>query len=162
MKVSPKAFGGFALMEVMIALFVLAVGILGAGAMQSIGIQATFGSYNRTQAMILAGDIVDRIRANRAQRASYNNIDTNNPPTPAASCLTAASGCAPSQIVQLDAAEWAKAFQNLRIPNGRGRIVRTGTTDNYVVTVNWSETVWDEGNTSRSSQLQTYQLAVTL
>jgi type IV pilus assembly protein PilV len=153
---------GFALMEVMIALFVLAIGILGAGAMQAVAMQATFGNYNRTQAMVLASDIVDRIRANRAQMVSYNGTDTNEPPSPNESCLSSVSGCSAEQIVDMDKKQWALAFNNLRIPNGRGKVDRTGATDNFVITITWDESEWNDGEKTRSVQPQTYRLAVTI
>ncbi|MEZ5447075.1 MAG: type IV pilus modification protein PilV [Gammaproteobacteria bacterium] len=53
---------GFTLLEVLIALVVLAVGMLGIAALQARGMQYNTDAYARTQATILAYDIIDRMR----------------------------------------------------------------------------------------------------
>lgn len=63
--------GGFTLIEVLISVFVLAVGLLGLGAMQLQSLKFTQGSQWRSQANFLAYDIVERIRANRVAVTDY-------------------------------------------------------------------------------------------
>ena len=53
---------GFTLLEVLIALVVLAVGMLGIAALQARGMQYNTDAYARTQATILAYDMIDRMR----------------------------------------------------------------------------------------------------
>lgn len=53
---------GFTLLEVLIALVVLAVGMLGIAALQARGMQYNTDAYARTQATILAYDVIDRMR----------------------------------------------------------------------------------------------------
>ena len=57
---------GFSLIEVLIALLVLAIGLLGLAALQAQGLRFNHDAYVRTQATHIAYDIVDRMRANRA------------------------------------------------------------------------------------------------
>jgi type IV pilus assembly protein PilV len=53
---------GFTLLEVLIALVVLAVGMLGIAALQARGMQYNTDAYARTQATMLAYDLIDRMR----------------------------------------------------------------------------------------------------
>ena len=62
---------GLSLIEVLISVFILAVGLLGLAAMQLQSLKYTQGSQWRSQANFLAYDIVERIRANRASVADY-------------------------------------------------------------------------------------------
>ena len=73
---------GFSLIEVLIAILVLAIGLLGMANMQASGMRSTHGAYLRTQATFLAGDILDSMRANvtAARGGSYDIafIDSEN------------------------------------------------------------------------------------
>lgn len=62
---------GLSLIEVLISVFILAVGLLGLAAMQLQSLKYTQGSQWRSQANFLAYDIVERIRANRASVTDY-------------------------------------------------------------------------------------------
>lgn len=65
---------GFTLIEVLVALVVLCIGLLGVASLQLTSLKSNHGSAMRTQATYLAYDIVDRMRANRpaALAGSYN------------------------------------------------------------------------------------------
>lgn len=71
---SKKRTSGFSLIEVLIALVVISVGLIGLAALQARGLQYNQGSYLRSQANILAYDMIDRMRINRAraQAGAYN------------------------------------------------------------------------------------------
>ena len=55
---------GFSLIEVLVALLVLSIGLLGLAALQAQGLRFNHDAYVRTQATNLAYDIVDRMRVN--------------------------------------------------------------------------------------------------
>jgi type IV pilus assembly protein PilV len=63
---------GFTLIEVLVALVVLSIGLLGVAALQLMSLRSNHGSAMRTQATFLAYDIVDRMRANRAAALAGN------------------------------------------------------------------------------------------
>lgn len=67
---------GASLVEVMVALFVLAIGLLGVLAMQSRSMQFNQSAYTYTQAMFLANDIAERIRSNASQANAYRGSFT--------------------------------------------------------------------------------------
>jgi type IV pilus assembly protein PilV len=67
---------GFTLVEILVALVVLSIGLLGVAALQLMSLRSNHGSAMRSQATFLAYDIVDRMRANRsAAIAGDYNID---------------------------------------------------------------------------------------
>jgi type IV pilus assembly protein PilV len=59
-------------MEVLITMFILLVGLLGIGALQSQAQIAELESYQRAQALILLSDIVDRMNTNRSTISCFN------------------------------------------------------------------------------------------
>jgi prepilin-type N-terminal cleavage/methylation domain-containing protein len=56
--------GGFTLIEVMIAVLILLVGMLGVVGMQMLSLQANQGAYFRSQAIYIGSEILDAMRAN--------------------------------------------------------------------------------------------------
>jgi len=100
---------GATLIEVLVAIVVLSIGLLGLAGLQATSIQANQGAYYRSQASILAADITDRMRANRkaAQAGAYN-----------LSALTSAY-TATTTRKDKDLSEWIPLVAKL--PNGKAR-----------------------------------------
>lgn len=61
---SHRAQRGFTLIEVLVTLVLISVGLLGVAALQLTTLRGNQDSYVRSQASVLAGDILDRMRAN--------------------------------------------------------------------------------------------------
>lgn len=105
---SPRAIQGFSLVEVLIALFILAVGILGIISLQLFAKQNNFDAIQRTSAAAFATDMVERMRMNRTILANY--ISTAAPvPVDAAmpnTCQDPAAPCTPATIAVHDLANW--------------------------------------------------------
>ncbi|MCU0936634.1 MAG: type IV pilus modification protein PilV [Gammaproteobacteria bacterium] len=101
---------GFSLMEVLVALLVLAIGLLGLAALQARGVKFNHDAYARSQATYLAYQAMDLMRANRA-----------NP---------AASGAAN------DLACWYDALQ-ATLPAGDATVAANG--NQFDVTIRWQE-----------------------
>jgi len=130
-KVHERA-GGFTLLEVLIALVVLSIGLLGIAALQGVGLRSSQGAYLTSQASLLAYDMADRIRANPQTVATYNGFDTD--------CAAAGVGLAGA-----DLQEWSCAVETL-LPNGTGRIDGVeqnfpliGTITQYTITLTWED-----------------------
>ncbi len=64
---------GFSLIEVLIALIIMSVGMLGIAGLYVQSLQAGRTSMFRHQAVALAGDVADRIRANPTAGAAYTD-----------------------------------------------------------------------------------------
>ena len=88
---------GFTLLEVLISLLVIALGLLGLAGLQARLQQAEFESYQRSQAIVLLYDMVDRIRANKATASCYAiTTNTTNGTPYLGTGATASTGCAAS------------------------------------------------------------------
>lgn len=67
---------GFTLLEVLIAILVISIGLLGLAGLMASSMRNSHSAYQRTQATWLAYDIIDRMRVNRAAAiASTNNYE---------------------------------------------------------------------------------------
>ena len=60
---------GFTLVEVMVTMIVLAIGILGLAGLQLAGMRSNYSAYQRTQAILAASDLIDRMRVSPADFA---------------------------------------------------------------------------------------------
>jgi type IV pilus assembly protein PilV len=70
--VGSRAQSGFTLIEALVTAFILAVGIMGIVSLLSISKVSQHESIQRTRAVVLAGDILERIRRNPAGMSVYN------------------------------------------------------------------------------------------
>ena len=68
----PRGQGGVGLVEVMVAVLVLAIGLLGIAALQAITLKNSGSSVQRTQAMVHVYGMADTLRANKSRLASFN------------------------------------------------------------------------------------------
>lgn len=122
--------GGFSLLEVLVTLAILSIGLMGLAFLQAQGLHLNTSAYSRTQASILAGDIIDRMRLNAANAGSY--VSTSSDATPA--------DCdwilAPEAQNDLDC--WYGRLQE-SLPGGDGQITLDGGTGLVTVTVSWQE-----------------------
>lgn len=121
---------GFSLVEVLIALVVIAFGLLGLVALQSHSMKSTHSAHLRTQATLYAYDMLDRMRANReAARAGGYDLALED----------AAPTCNPSDadLIDCDRAEWRADVASL--PNGTGSIGYGAATGFATVRVQWND-----------------------
>lgn len=102
-----KSYKGFTLIEVMVAFFILAVGLLGMAALLTTSVRSNQSAYYRTQAAYLAEDMADRIRANRDTN-NYHAVsaDNKNCVVTAASSTLANNNCATGDMAQWDLYDW--------------------------------------------------------
>lgn len=127
---------GFTLVEVLVALLVLAIGLLGLAALQTMGVKFNQESYLRSQATMIAYDIVDRIRANpTGKTAGYYDTVSATATYTAPNCLGAVN-CTPANIATYDLANW-KARIAASLPDGTGAIATNGT--RRTITITWRE-----------------------
>lgn len=137
---------GFTLIEILVTLFILAIGLLGLAGLLVEGMRNNQGAYLRTQASILAYDMADRMRANRdeAESGSYSGFTTDGASTDLPACATQAGGCSSSQQADLDKAEWARQIQSFgsdmpMLPGGVGTIQVDGASGAFIVSIQWDE-----------------------
>ncbi len=117
--------GGFTLIEVLVALLILSVGLIGIAGLQLTGVKNTRDAYYRTQAVMLAYDITDRMRAN-ITGVTAGNYDAITGSTTGA-CL-GTGGCTAAQMAADDVARW-RADVAERLPGGDAIVCLDSTLD---------------------------------
>ena len=119
---------GFSLIEVLVALLVFSLGLLGIAALLVVSVRTNHSAYQRTQATHLADSMANRMRAN--SRAIWNGDYSGSYPRAgnAASC-TAAAPCGFQGQAQRDVANWSTELGNF-LPNVQASIdcVRSSAT----------------------------------
>ncbi len=120
---------GASLIEVLVTLLVLSTSLLAMAALQTRSLQFNQGAYLRSQANIFAYDMLDRMRINLGNLASYNSALSSVDPkgTPVTTPLAAAD---------LDA--WRRNIA-LTLPEGKGGISCNATNNQCTLTIQWSE-----------------------
>ncbi|QDK96501.1 type IV pilus modification protein PilV [Acinetobacter tandoii] len=105
MKTMISSQKGVGLIEILVALLVLAIGILGFVALQYRAVEATSESINRVQAMNIARDMAERIRANRDGFATYKTETSTaaNQTNFATNCT--ANTCSADDLADFDVAQ---------------------------------------------------------
>ena len=139
---------GFSLIEVLVAMFVVAMGILAlAGLLQS-STRYSKMSELRSTATLLANDVADRIRANpvggELGAGGYDLTDKAFPSPVAAAHApcTSDAPCGPADLAAVDKAEWT-ARVHATLPKGSGWVqfhAGTAPAPDYVdVWVGWAD-----------------------
>ena len=141
---------GFSLVEVLVALLVLSIGLLGICKLVLFSARANDSAYLRSQATTLAYSMLDAMHANRqtAIDGSYNVAAANAATDPGAQCNSAAPCTDSLTLAQYDLFQWKQRLQALG-PTGNGSITTATTTDpvsgttatTATITVTWDDTV---------------------
>ncbi|MFZ2990796.1 type IV pilus modification protein PilV [Ideonella sp.] len=132
--------GGVSLIEVMVAILITSLGVLAMA-----GLLATSARFGKTAefrsvATLLAADMADRIRANRAGVNSYSLPNTSlTTAAPAEGTCATAGACTAAEIAAIDMAEWEAALFN-NLPGGTGHIGTTVPNDGmFDIWVIWED-----------------------
>lgn len=126
---------GFSLVEVLIALIILSVGMLGIASLFVNSMQAGRTSMFRHHAVTLAGDVADRIRANPRAGVSYvAKPGANN------NCVAGGVDCSEAEMAMNDILLWQQQAANT-LPNGDVTILFDNAVNPpmYTISVTWSE-----------------------
>jgi type IV pilus assembly protein PilV len=137
---------GFTLLEVLVALVVLSIGLLGIGKLVLFSARGNDSAYLRSQATALAYSIIDDMRANRAEAEQAAYIVPLGAYGGGGNCVDAA--CTSATLATYDLAGW-KAQMAQALPQGDGTVTTTtvvnpatGTNETTaVVTVQWNDQV---------------------
>jgi type IV pilus assembly protein PilV len=126
---------GFTLLEVLVAIIVLSLGLLGLAGLQAASLRNNQIAYYRAIATQQTYDMADRIRANQAGVAlgSYNNLTATIPADP--DCVT--NTCTPAQIAVADHSQWNNNNARM-LPAGTGTVASVAG-GSFNITVMWTE-----------------------
>ena len=126
---------GFSLVEVLIALIIMSVGMLGIASLYVQSMAAGRTSLFRHNAVTLAGDVADRIRANRTAGAVYATPDGADN-----GCIAGGVNCSAPQMAMHDILIWETQARDT-LPNGDVVVLFNNATvpPRYTITVTWDE-----------------------
>ena len=136
-----KCARGFSLIEALVALVVLSVGLLGIAALYVTSVASGRTATLRTQAVLLAADLADRIRANRTAGLTYDDAASGAGAFTAACQPGGAGGgaCPPTSMANEDKAEWV-ALVTARLPGAVPTVTVLGPLPNtYTIQLAWVE-----------------------
>jgi type IV pilus assembly protein PilV len=116
---------GFSLLEVMVAVFVLAVGLVSVGGLQFTSKRSNFEAVQRATAAMLAQDMMERMRANPSQLHIYNDGGQRvltgafaDPAFDAGTVTCEAAACTPGVLAQYDFFLFDRAVAGVSERNG--------------------------------------------
>jgi type IV pilus assembly protein PilV len=162
MRNSRKSYssGGFSLVEVMVAVLIISIGLLGIAKMQALALSSTGNARLRALASLEAASLASAIRANRTYwAASATAVGTDlvvktsgatvasssdGTLTTAANCAFGGSNapCTTGSLAAYDVQQWATQINNL-IPGVISTIDCTlpavGTPVTCTIQINWTE-----------------------
>lgn len=146
---------GFSLVEVLVALIVVCVGMLGIAKIQALAYASTGNASARAIAALQAASMAASMRANRTYWAlaaapatisissggTISDATLNSTATTATYCLSGVSApCSPATLAAYDLHSWATALGAV-LPGASAAIAcpTTPTPINCTITVNWNE-----------------------
>ena len=119
---------GFTLLEILVAVLIMAIGVLGVIMLEGLALKNNHSAYQRTQATLLSYDLMDRIRANRAMVDDYD-----------ATPISTAS----NSFVKADLAEWEARLLKVLPTASHARSI---SDDKFTVSISWSDNREQDGN----------------
>jgi type IV pilus assembly protein PilV len=154
---------GFTLIEVLVALLIIAIGLLGIAKMQALALSSTGTARMRSVAAIEAASMASMMHANRAYwagissgtesvtvTASSSSFTTSDSTVaaPSTGCpATAATPCTPAQLAGQDLTYWAGDLNQTMPPNAKATISCPAGTATVPVTctleILWTENLVD-------------------
>ena len=131
---TPRRQRGFSLVEVLIALVIMSVGMLGIAGLYVHSLQAGRTSMLRHHAVTLAGDVADRIRANPRATIAYEGVGLNG------NCVSGVVNCDEATMAGHDILLWEQQADDT-LPAGDVEIIfdDTGVPPMYTINITWSE-----------------------
>lgn len=123
-------------MEVLVALVVMSVGLLGIAALYLEGLRAGRTALYRITAVSLAADMADRIRSNRNAGLGYAGAG----PGAANGCVNGPQDCSAEELAADDWFDWRQKLE-AQLPDGAGgKVAISGVAPaTYTITVVWPE-----------------------
>ena len=131
-----RASGGYILVEALITVLIFAIGLLGVVGLQAVALSSSSISNMRTEATVLAIDMSDRMRANRAAADGTLGAGNDGAAPAANACRSiyaaevegAPAACTPAELAADDMFDWLDQVQQ-SLPAGEGTVCIDSTPD---------------------------------
>ncbi len=130
---------GFSMVEMLVALVVLGVGMLGVASLFATSMRSSSGAISRMQAVNLANDLADKIRANPTAGSAYQAAAANK------DCVGGAVGaksCSAANLAASDLYIWNQQIAATWPGNGASGTVTVDTTTTvytYTIQITWTD-----------------------
>ena len=136
---------GFTLIEIVVAVLILAIGILGVAGMQSVGIRESQNTYFRSQANLLAADMAGKMRANAIEaKKGDDSVYLEEAAGSGGACST---DCTSIAVAATDRQTWEEAIASSGLPNAGQAVNFVGgiTHEGELVTATYDiQIFWDD------------------
>lgn len=146
---------GFSMIEVLVTLLIVALAMLGAVGLQTQSLRMGQGGQFRAQAVFLAGDLAERMEANKAAAvAGAYVVATSSTPTASVNSCTALV-CLQDQLADNDLAQWERAIVQT-LPQASWSVTQTtaGNPSTYTIVITWIDrrtgTTYDAAGTGET------------
>jgi type IV pilus assembly protein PilV len=153
MKNSKRGARGFTLLEVLVALTILSIGLLGIAGLMMVSLKNNQSAVYRSQAAWLAYDIVDRMRANRGLALPAAGASPYS--------YTISSTAVPGAGVAHDDLDAWKTAVTGALTSGGGSVAVVPATGVTTVTIQWDDTRSGVAATGISAT-QTYTMSTRI
>lgn len=140
---------GFTLLEVLVALLVMSIGLLGLAGLMASSMRNNLSASHRTQAIWQAYDIVDRMRANRAVA-----ITATGGYVTALGAATCSAAVPTGTVPQQDIAAWKNQLACV-LPAGDGSIAVDPATRETTVVIQWNDSRGTQGVANQTFTVNT-------
>ena len=170
MKLIKRTQCGFSLIEILVSVLIMSVGLLGLGGLQIAGVKGSSNAHYRSTAAMLAQNLGDRMRSNRAavKKGSYEQDLSCN--TAVSACRRTGVECTTEQLAKFDLFEIKcgvslgsspreGGIQNL-LPSGDIEVScnnKCGVTDKrreLEIKISWSEQKLKDGETPNEALIR--------
>lgn len=139
---------GVSMIEVLVSIVIASIGLLALAGVNAAAVRLTKMSQYRATATLLANDIGERMRANKAGFVAGSYDFTSDfsgqatKPTLTASelCNVAGGSCTTAQIANLDLKQWRMTVRD-QLPSGSVFLLRAGAQNSADVWVVWRDPV---------------------
>ena len=137
-KILRNTLCGFSLVEVLVALFIQAFGMLGMTALQLKALKSTQAALIDSHVQLLLADMAERIRGNNNPGYAITFTDA----APAASKDCTATICSSGELAIWDVAQWRADVENAAyLPEGESQVIVNNLTHTYDISIRytWSQ-----------------------
>lgn len=169
--VPPGRNQGFSLIEVLVTMLLISLALLGTSGLQAYALKLNQGGQFRTQAVLLASDLSERMEANKSAAVAGNYVYTcPAAATPAsAACGPSGAACSPSALATYDLLQWQASVAST-LPQSTCAVVQSnpGNPSTYTISITWvdrqTDTTYNSAAVSSSGtgEVLTYQASRTI
>lgn len=139
---------GFTMLEVLVALLVLAIGLLGLAGLMASSMRNNLSASHRTQATWMAYDIIDRMRANR------EGAVTGDYATPMGAGAVCSAAVPAGTVSAQDIAAWKNQLA-CSLPAGNGSIDVNAGTRAATILIQWNDSRGNQGLANQTFKVET-------